>query len=253
MAPPVHGARERLADFGIDVLTDVELVSLLLGTGCASLPAPALAQRLLDNQGGLAGLSRAGVGELSLCPGVGLAKGARIAAAVELGKRVAIAGRGRSDARMPDARAVYDWSRARLAGLDHEELWALALDGHHRLRAARRVASGGLHGMFVSARDPLRAALREGASAFVLVHNHPSGDPNPSEEDVAFTLRVAAAAGVIGTPLLDHVVVAETSFTSMLSLGLIPDEPASSPGLLSPTELGDFAAALHTPASRMKP
>ena len=109
----------------------------------------------------------------------------------------------------------------RLATLDHEELWLLALDGHHGLRAARLVASGGIHGLHVAARDALRIALREGASAFVLVHNHPSGDPAPSQEDVAFTRTVERAAAVVGTPLLDHVVIARRRATSMLEAGLL--------------------------------
>src|SRR5258708_6677875 len=107
------------------------------------------------------------------------------------------------------------WARSRLVPLDHEELWLLALDGRNGLRSARRVASGGLHGMHVTARDPLRLALREGASAFVLVHNHPSGDPTPSDEDVSFTRNIAAGAAIVGVPLVDHVVVARDGFKSI--------------------------------------
>jgi DNA repair protein RadC len=83
------------------------------------------------------------------------------------------------------------------------------------------VASGGIHGLHVGARDPLRIAIREAASAFVLVHNHPSGDPTPSSEDVAFTGSLAEAATLVGTPLLDHVIIARRRAVSMLELGLI--------------------------------
>jgi DNA repair protein RadC len=141
---------------------------------------------------------------------------------VELGRRVVAATSRVLSVRLPDARAVDAWARPRIGGHDHEELWILALDGQSRLRAARRVASGGLHGMFVAPRDPLRAALREGASAFVLVHNHPSGDPTPSPEDVAFTASVAEAALVVATPLVDHVVVTRSRYASMLERGLMP-------------------------------
>jgi DNA repair protein RadC len=95
------------------------------------------------------------------------------------------------------------------------------------LRAARRVASGGLHGLHVTMRDPLRIALREGASAFVLVHNHPSGDPSPSEQDVAFSKSVLEASIVVGAPMLDHVIVGRTRSSSMLDLGVI--EPRRPP------------------------
>jgi len=224
------GPRERLSDLGIDALGDAELIALLLGTGHAGESVQVLAHRLLEEQGGIEGLARAGVGELAVRRGVGGAKGARIAAAVELGRRIAAANARLLTIRLPDSRAVDAWGRPRLGALDHEELWMLALDGQNRLRAARRVASGGLHGMFVSPRDPLRAALREGASAFVLVHNHPSGDPTPSAEDVTFTAAVADAACIVSTPLLDHVIVTRSRFASMLELAMIPARPDS--GLL---------------------
>jgi DNA repair protein RadC len=140
---------------------------------------------------------------------------------VEIGRRVAMAAARRADARFPSSAAVDGWARPRIASLDHEELWALVLDGHQGLRAARLVARGGLHGLHVGARDPLRLALRDGGSAFVLVHNHPSGDPSASEEDVRFTAQVARAGDVVGLPLLDHVIVARGGYKSLLDDGLL--------------------------------
>ena len=193
----------------------------MLGTGHAGAPVGVLAARLVDESGGLGGLSRAGLGALAARPGIGLAKGARIAAAIELGRRIAIDRARPTDAegRLPTCAAVDGWARPRLANLDHEELWTLVLDGRHGLRAARRVAMGGLHGLHVAARDPLRIALREGGSAFILVHNHPGGDPAPSEEDLRFTATVARAADQVGTPLLDHVIVARGGYVSLLERG----------------------------------
>jgi len=98
----------------------------------------------------------------------------------------------------------------------------LAIDGRNHMRGARRAAAGGLHGLHVKARDPLRIALREGASAFVLVHNHPSGDPTPSGDDIEFTRAILAGAEAIGTPLIDHVVVARDGYVSMLERGILP-------------------------------
>jgi DNA repair protein RadC len=216
------GPRERAAQVGVDSLGDAELVAIVLGTGCVGLPVAALAATLLDEHGGLSGLARAGIGELGDRLGVGPAKGARLAAAIELGRRAAFAASLEASPKLPDYEAVAAWARGRLAVLDHEELWILALDGRHGLRAARRVASGGIHGLHVGPRDALRVALREAASAFVLVHNHPSGDPAPSSEDVAFTQAVARAAAIVGTPLLDHVIVARRKCCSMLGLGLLP-------------------------------
>jgi DNA repair protein RadC len=219
------GPRERAVAVGVEHLGDGELLALVLGTGRAGLPVGVLAAMLLEEHGGISGLARAGIGELVARTGVGTAKAARLMAAIELGRRAVTAASRDVTARMPDRTAVEAWAHPRLATLDHEELWLLALDGHHGLRSARRVASGGIHGLHVAARDPLRVALREGASAFVLVHNHPSGDPAPSPEDVAFTRTVERAAGVVGIPLLDHVVIARRRATSMLEEGLLPSRP----------------------------
>jgi len=219
------GPRERALAVGVDQLGDAELVAILLGTGSHGVPVGVLASLVLEEQGGVAGLARAGIGELGHRAGMGAAKAARLAAAIELGRRAAFAASLDTVTRLPDRAAVEAWARPRLATLDHEELWLLALDGHHGLRAARRVASGGIHGLHVAPRDPLRIALREAASAFVLVHNHPSGDPKPSDEDITFTRSVAQAAAVVGTPLLDHVIVARRRAASMLDIGLIAAEP----------------------------
>jgi len=210
------GPRERAFAVGIEQMGDVDLVAIVLGTGCPGLPVSVLAAMLLEEHGGIAGLARAGIGELGQRAGMGPAKGARLAAAVELGRRALMAASIDASVRLPDRAAVEAWARPKLATIDHEELWLLALDGHNGLRATRRVASGGIHGLHVAARDPIRIALREAASAFVLVHNHPSGDPTPSEEDISFTRAVADAAATVGTPLLDHVIVARKRAASVM-------------------------------------
>lgn len=215
--------RERARWQGLEVLSDVELVALILGTGRQGEPALAIAAALVEEHG-LDGLAKLGTGAFAERAGVGEAKGARLAAAFELSRRAA----GTSfDPRVPfrDSEAVAAWGRARLGRLEHEELWCLALDGGHRARAARCIARGGLHGIGLHVRDPLRMALREAASGVVLVHNHPSGDPAPSEEDVAFTTRFAEACELVATPLLDHVIVARHKHASLLGLGLLSHYP----------------------------
>jgi DNA repair protein RadC len=218
---PWIGPRERALAAGIETLGDEELVAIVLGTGVAGVPVTVLAAMLVAEHGGVGGLARAGIGELAQRSGVGTAKAARLAAAIELGRRAIDAASSEAPRRLADREAVERWARPRLATIDHEELWLLAVDGHYGLRAARRVASGGIHGLHVGTRDPLRIAIREAASAFVLVHNHPSGDPTPSAEDVAFTGSLADAAALVGTPLLDHVIIARRRAVSMLELGLI--------------------------------
>lgn len=215
------GPRERAIDEGAAQLGDAELLAILLGTGLAGRPVTLVATALLEAFGGLAGLSRAGPHALAAHPGVGLAKAVRVAAGIELGRRVAErAGRPREP--LCSSREVAAFLDAKLAPLVHEEMWVLALDGRNGLRASRRVAQGGLHGCSVAARDILRVAIADGASAIVLAHNHPSGDPTPSIEDVAMTRAVAEAAAVVGVPLVDHVVVAGGGrYASMLDLGLV--------------------------------
>ncbi len=215
---------KRSLDIDVDACTGAVLVATLLAPG--HLPAnrsgdaAAVASALLCDLGGFSGLSRATVEEIeaqlssAVCPTrAPRASARRIAAAFELGRRAT------TDSIAPPSVScsadVAAWAAARLTALDHEELWLLALDGRSRLRAVRCVARGGLHGMGVRAADPIRLALRAAASGFVLVHNHPSGDPAPSAEDVEFTRRVAAAAAVVGTPLLDHVIVASGGFSSI--------------------------------------
>lgn len=205
---------ERAAHFGVDALSDVELLTLVLGE--SSDRALVRSTALLLAQGGLTGLARGGrrVSEL------GHRKATRLAAAMELGRRACTADFARSPI-IDASDRVAAWGRARLGHLDHEELWMLAIDGQRRLRAARCVARGGLHGLQLHVRDPLRVALCEGASAVVLVHNHPSGDPTPSPQDVEFTLRFAQACEVVATPLVDHVVIARDRHTSMLAQGVL--------------------------------
>lgn len=182
---------------------------------------------LIEGAGGLEGLAQADAFEIAAhlegrhldgprtrtraVRSTTLEKARSLAAAFELGRRIEIA-RAKPPDKFTSAEAVAAWARPRLAALRHEELWLLALDGRGHLRAARCVARGGLHGAAVQAAHPIRTALRLDASAFVLVHNHPSGDPTPSKEDVSFTANVAAAAAVATVPMLDHVVVAREGF-----------------------------------------
>jgi DNA repair protein RadC len=115
------------------------------------------------------------------------------------------------------AHDVLGWARLRLVHLEHEELWVLCLDAKNTLNAAERVAQGGLHGCGVTPRDVLRPAVRNAAAAIVVVHNHPSGDPTPSQDDVTMTEHLAKACAVLGIPLLDHVVVARDGARSALA------------------------------------
>jgi DNA repair protein RadC len=131
------------------------------------------------------------------------------------GSMIDASGRKQERARFPDSAAVARWAKD-LTTLDHEETWVLALNKRHVLKAAKRVAVGGLDIGFIDTRTVLKSVLHEGAAAFVLVHNHPSGDPSPSEHDISTTRKLANASYIAGPPLLDHVIIASGGYTSLL-------------------------------------
>jgi len=212
--------RERALLFELARLSDSELLSLVLGTGSAGLPVAVLAASLLDEVGGLEGLARAGPHGLSLRRGLGPAKAARVSAAIELGRRATLGGLSLR-APLSSFEDVVAWARPRFAGLDHEEVWLFSLDGQNGLKAARRIAQGGQHGCALTTRDVLGPALRDAASAILLLHNHPSGDPRPSSEDLGMTRALAGACRIVGLTLLDHVIVARGGASSVLETGAL--------------------------------
>ncbi|MFO7181111.1 MAG: DNA repair protein RadC [Pseudomonadota bacterium] len=211
--------RERALREGVETLPDVDLLALVLGTGASGEPAGLLAASLLESEGSLEAVARSSPHGLAERRGIGPAKAARLAAAFELGRRVHIGTLGNVRLSVRGHAEVVAWAHPRLAGLEHEEVWLLSLDGGNALKSARRIARGGAHASALTTRDVLSPALRDGASAIVLVHNHPSGDPRPSLEDIAMTRALAAACELVGLPLLDHVVVARGGSASLFEEG----------------------------------
>jgi DNA repair protein RadC len=225
--PEHHGRaaptlREKAARYGIETLSEPDLVALLLGTGVQGASASIVAQGLLEDVDGLVGLTRLDVSELSLHYGIGAAKAARIVAALELGQRVFRELVEQPRMVLASAEQVAEWARPRLSILEHEELWLLCLDARNGLKSARRIAQGGLHGCSMTPKDLLRPALRAAASAIIVLHNHPSGSPEPSPEDIEMTHHLALAGNVMGIPLLDHVIVTRHRCCSLAELGVIP-------------------------------
>lgn len=212
--------REKALAQGLDRLGDSDLLALLLGTGTAGASVFEVASGLLAVHGGLEGLSRLHPPTLAESKGLGPARALRLAAAFELGRRAQLS-ESRPRKRVTRAEDVSAYVTAQLGRLDHEEMWLLCLDGQNGVRTFRKVAQGGLHGCSVSARDILRSALLDAASAIVVCHNHPSGDPTPSPADVLMTRQLSEAAEQVGIALVDHVIVARGLFSSMLELGIL--------------------------------
>ncbi|HEX7669613.1 MAG TPA: DNA repair protein RadC [Polyangiaceae bacterium] len=216
---PKPDLRERALRLGAGELADVDLLALVVGTGSEGESARSVAARLLDDAGSVLGIARLGGLGLAHLRGIGPAKAARILAALELGRRATQHAFDERRAAIDSFDEVVNWARPRLVTLEHEEVWALSLDGRNGLVGAHRVAQGGLHGCALLPRDVLRPVIRDGASALVLVHNHPSGDPTPSAEDVRMTRALAAGASLVGLTLLDHVVVARSGAASLREFG----------------------------------
>jgi DNA repair protein RadC len=210
---PAHERpRERLAAHGAVALSDAELVAIQLGSGGRGESAIALAQALLVEWGGVAGLARAAVDELARRRGVGPAKAARLVAAFALADRVAGPPEGRVLRTSADIAAVATplIGRARV-----EQIVLLIADHQQRVTKVLTVARGGATGCTVPVREILSLVLRHDGVAFALAHNHPGGTLDPSREDIAVTARLRAAERELGLRLLDHVIVAGDTWRSI--------------------------------------
>jgi DNA repair protein RadC len=217
---PSDGPRERLRRVGREHLSDEELMALLLGTGSAREPVTVLAARLIREVGGVYGLARSGGGELARLGGIGASKAGRILAAIELGRRVHEAPWPERK-RIESSRDVDTLMRARLAGAEVEHFVALALDAKNRVIAELAIAQGGLSACPVAPADVFRALLREAAAATIFVHNHPSGDAMPSDDDISITERLIRAGTLLGVRVLDHVIIGRSGYFSFVDAGQI--------------------------------
>lgn len=218
--------RERLVRLGADALSNAELVAILLSTGDREENVLEKSRSLLKDRG-LVGLLRSDVQELKQVSGLGVAKVTRIKAAVEL------AARGLADdewpARQPfrSAEQVFERYRGLLGDLVHEEVWVLVLDQQHCLIREERLYKGMVHGASVRVAELLRPVIVHQGPAMIVVHNHPSGSPEPSRADRVMTSDLSAASSTMGIELLDHVIVTRSDHASMARLGLLGAEPGN--------------------------
>ena len=218
--PPDARPREKLLAQGPAALADAELVALLLRTGLKGVSVLQLAQSLLDEFGGLAGLLHAGPADLKRVKGLGPAKRAEVAAVVELARRSLqqrLVERPAFDA----PGRVRDYLQLHLASREHEVFAVLFLDAQHRLLQFDEMFRGTLTQTSVYPREVVLRALHHHAAAVVLTHNHPSGTVQPSRADEALTQTLKAALALVDVRVLDHVIVAPGQALSMAERGLI--------------------------------
>lgn len=215
----------RLQLFGPDVLADAELLSFFLTRGGPpGDDAFRTARAVLARAGSLAGLGRLHEGELCEIHGIGPSKAHRIMALGAMGRRLAERPLTRG-ARLDHPRLVYESLRGRLGRAEREHFLVLAVDSRGRKLAEVEVGRGSANRVALSPRDVFEVAVREGAEAVLLVHNHPSGDPTPSASDVQLTHRLQAAGELLGVGVMDHVIVADGSYSSLAESGQLAPSP----------------------------
>jgi DNA repair protein RadC len=205
---------------GASALGDNELVALVLGSGCAHAGALAVANELLRARGGLHGLARSSCGDLAQVAGIGIAKAAKLVAAQELGRRtLAVAPAAR--VRLATPRDAAAFLLPAFGSRPVEHFGAVLLDSKHRVIRTTVVAVGTLNSTIVEPRDVFREAVLGTAAAIVVFHNHPSGDPAPSPDDVALTRRLAAVGELMGITVVDHIVLGDARYCSFKEMGLL--------------------------------
>jgi DNA repair protein RadC len=210
--------RERLAQHGPDALTDAELLAILIRAGTPQASAVDLAHRLIRDFGGLRGLSERMPKELCAVDGIGPAKAAQVLAALTLARRVFAESIKPGDV-FRGSRQVFEHFHPRLRGEKQEKFLAVLLDTKLRVLRTVPVSSGGLTGSAVRPRDVFRHALAESAAGVIFVHNHPSGDPTPSDVDIEVTHQLVEAGALLGVRVHDHVIVAEHGYVSLADDG----------------------------------
>lgn len=211
--------RERLARLGSQALTSAELLAILLRVGVPGENAVQVGQRLLQNFGGLSGLHRADFGEVCGQHGIGPAKAAQIKAAIELGRRLTqTSPEERPAIHSPeDAAALVQYE---MSALEQEELRVILLDTRNRVLHIDSVYRGSLNTSQVRIGELFRTAIRNNSAAVIVVHNHPSGDPAPSPDDVAVTRAIVQAGKLLDIEVLDHLVIGNGRFVSLKERGL---------------------------------
>ena len=222
--PEEERPREKLLCRGASALSNSELLAILLRTGTRDVPVTELAHRVLAlRPEGLAFLADCTPEELAVLPGMGPAKACQIAAALELGRRMATAPRTkRVQVQSPETIAALFSEEMRY--LKQEVFRVILLNNRHEILAIREVSAGDLSSSIAHPREVFRDAVRRSAAFLVAAHNHPSGDPQPSKNDLKITRRLAETGAILGIPLLDHIIIGDGEYVSLRDEGYLQTE-----------------------------
>jgi DNA repair protein RadC len=217
--PSIERPRERLLHHGAGALSGAELLAIILRTGTRDENVVQVAQRLLSTFGGWTGLAKANTAELISEKGLGPAKAAQLKAALEIGRRLLVES---PDAR-PQIRSPADAANlvmTEMSLLDQEHLCTMLLDTKNRVLATPTIYVGSLNTSLIRVGELFREAIRANCASLIVVHNHPSGDPTPSPEDVAVTRQIVDAGKLLDVDVLDHLVIGRQRFVSLKERGL---------------------------------
>jgi DNA repair protein RadC len=221
--PEDERPRERLLKLGAGGLSTAELLAIILRTGSRDKSAIELAREALMRFSTLKEIEDASVAEFSHIKGIGSSKVAQMKAAFELGRRLLQGGTDSAlqNPSFTNSREVYEYYRPRFYGLKKERFLCVLLDTKNRVFKEKVVSEGTLTSSPVHPREVFRYAIKEAAASVLFIHNHPSGDPNPSRDDVAITKRLVETGKVVGINVLDHIVISDGSYISLMEKGCL--------------------------------
>ena len=218
--PVSERPRERLQKFGVEALSAQEILALIMGRGISGESVMVTAQRLLRQFGSLKGMANASVEELSRVKGIGVAKASQIKAAFELTNRLEGYADNGDTPPVKTPEDVAELVRGRLRGKKKEYFLALLLDTRNRLIRVAEISVGSLDSSIVHPREVFKEAVSASAASVIFVHNHPSGDPEASEDDVKLTRNLVEAGQIMGIDVLDHVIIGDKKHLSLKREGL---------------------------------
>ena len=217
--PADERPRERLVKFGEQALSAQELLQLILGRGIAGESVAVTAQKLLAQFGSLQKLAEASIEELSSIKGIGLAKAAQIRAAFEISRRLSTQAPSYKSKELTDPEKVYRLIKSKLMDYHKEHFYIIALNS--RNHSIAEVSVGSLNASIIHPREVFAEAIKNKAASVVFVHNHPSGDPEPSEDDLLLIKKLVESGKILGIEVADHIIVVKDNYFSFKNKGII--------------------------------